>query len=152
MSESVRIGGIGKNPAIDKINSLNAIDIKNYASDKMKQAVLSGHAGSYTADSRKAVPIFLDKVDWEGNTHGREQGTVRMAGNKQSGGQDAFADTGRIQEALRRSGGSEVSRHSQTAGNIHQSGRKQDSYLQLAGQALAGAAGLSGSSGDAESD
>ena len=30
MSESVKIGGIGKNPAIDRINSLNSIDIKNY--------------------------------------------------------------------------------------------------------------------------
>ncbi len=151
MSESVRIGGIGKNPAIDKINSLNAIDIKNYASDKMKQVVLSGHAGSYTAH-RKAVPISLDKVEWEGRTNGREQGTVRMAGSQLSGRQDASEDTGRVQEALRRSGGSEVPYQSQTTGNIHQSEREQDSYLQLAGQALAGAAGLSGDSGDAESD
>ena len=29
MSESVKIGGIGKNPAIDRINQLNAMDIKN---------------------------------------------------------------------------------------------------------------------------
>ena len=34
MSESVKIGGIGKNPAIDRINSLNSIDIKNYAVKK----------------------------------------------------------------------------------------------------------------------
>lgn len=151
MSESVKIGGIGKNPAIDKINSLNAIDIKNYASDRMKQVVLSGHSGSDTAH-RKTVPISLNKVDWEGKTHGREQGTVRMAVSQLSGRQDVSEDTGRLQETLKRSGGSEVSHYSQTTGNIHQSGRKQDSYFQLAGQALAGAAGLSGSSGDAESD
>jgi len=36
MSESVKIGGIGKNPAIDKINNLNSIDIKNYAVKKWK--------------------------------------------------------------------------------------------------------------------
>lgn len=151
MSESVRIGGFGKNPAIDKINRLNAIDIKNYASDKMKQVVLSGHAESYTA-YRKSVPISLDKVAWEGKTNGREQRTVRMADNQLSGRQDASEDTGRLQEALRRSGGNEVPHQSQTTGNIHQPGRKQDSYLQLAGQALAGAAGLSGDSGDAESN
>lgn len=151
MSESVRIGGIGKNPAIDKINSLNAIDIKNYASDKMKQVVLSGHSGSDTVH-RKTVPISLDKVDWEGKTHGREQGTARMARSQLPGRQDASEDTGRLQETLRRSGGNEISRQSQTTGNIHQSGGKQDLYLQFAGQALAGAAGLSGSSGDAESD
>lgn len=151
MSESVRIGGIGKNPAIDKINSLNAIDIKNYASDKMKQVVLSGHSGSDTVH-RKTVPISLDKVDWEGKTHGREQGTVRMAGSQLSGRKDASEDTGRLQETLRRSIGSEVSHYSQTTGNIHQFGREQDHYFQLAGQALTGAAGLSGSPGDAESD
>lgn len=36
MSESIKIGGIGKNPAIDKINNLNSIDVKNYAVKKWK--------------------------------------------------------------------------------------------------------------------
>ena len=46
MSERVKIGGIGKNPAIDKINSLKAIDIKSHAVRRMEQAVQDGHAGS----------------------------------------------------------------------------------------------------------
>ena len=40
MSESVKIGGIGKNPAIDKINNLNSIDIKNYAVKKMEELLI----------------------------------------------------------------------------------------------------------------
>lgn len=37
MSESVRTGGIGKNPAIDRINSLNAADIRNQAVRRMEE-------------------------------------------------------------------------------------------------------------------
>ena len=39
VSESVKIGGIGKNPAVDKINSLQAIDIKGCAVRRMQEAV-----------------------------------------------------------------------------------------------------------------
>lgn len=42
MSESVKIGGIGKNPAIDKINRLNGIDVQNYAVNRMEQLLASG--------------------------------------------------------------------------------------------------------------
>ena len=42
MSESVKIGGIGKNPAIDKVNRLNAIDVKGYAAKKMEEILLQG--------------------------------------------------------------------------------------------------------------
>lgn len=40
MSESVKIGGIGKNPAIDKISSIGETDVKNSAVRKMEQEFL----------------------------------------------------------------------------------------------------------------
>lgn len=65
MSESVKIGGIGKNPAIDKINSLNAIDIKNYAVDKMEEMLLSAKPDERTYG--RTVPIDFSKANWEEN-------------------------------------------------------------------------------------
>ena len=53
MSESVKIGGIGKNPAIDKINRLNG----------MEQLLASGKSSmdrAYTKD----VPIDFSKAVW----------------------------------------------------------------------------------------
>lgn len=44
MSESVKVGGIGKNPAIDKINQMNAIDVKNYAAKRMEELILDKSA------------------------------------------------------------------------------------------------------------
>lgn len=65
MSESVKIGGIGKNPAIDKINRLNGIDVKSYAVDRMEQLLISGDSfmdRMYTKD----VPIDFSKASWRG--------------------------------------------------------------------------------------
>ena len=70
MSGRVKIGGIGKNPAIDKINSLKAIDIKNHAVRRMEQAVQDGHAGSGMA-YRKEIPVSLERVEWEGKPDGQ---------------------------------------------------------------------------------
>ena len=58
MSESVKIGGIGKNPAIDKINRLNSTDVKNYVVNKMEQLLL----GDYT----DTAPIDFSRADWKG--------------------------------------------------------------------------------------
>lgn len=65
MSESVKIGGIGKNPAIDKINSLNSIDIKNYAVKKMEEMLI--HTNVDELPYGKNVLIDFTKVDWDGN-------------------------------------------------------------------------------------
>ncbi len=65
MSESVKIGGIGKNPAIDKINSLNSIDIKNYAVKKMEELLIYTNVDELPYG--KNVPIDFTKVDWDGN-------------------------------------------------------------------------------------
>ncbi len=65
MSERVKVGGIGKNPAIDKINRLNKIDVQNYAVDKMEQLLASGNSSKdkvYT----KNVPIDFSKAIWRG--------------------------------------------------------------------------------------
>lgn len=68
MSESVRVGGIGKNPAIDKINQLNAIDVKNYAVKKMEDLLLEDEAESL--NSIRQISIDLSGADWEGKGHG----------------------------------------------------------------------------------
>lgn len=68
MSESVRVGGIGKNPVIDKINQLNAIDVKNYAVKKMEALLLVENADKL--NSIKQISIDLSGADWEGKGHG----------------------------------------------------------------------------------
>ena len=68
MSESVKVGGIGKNPAIDKINQLNAIDVKNYAVKKMEDLLLVENADKL--NSIKQISIDLSGADWEGKGHG----------------------------------------------------------------------------------
>lgn len=69
MSESVKIGGIGKNPAIDKINRLNSIDIKNYAVKKMEETLITGNPDETAYGKR--VPIDFSKVSWEGYGDGK---------------------------------------------------------------------------------
>lgn len=68
MSESVRVGGIGKNPAIDKINKLNAIDVKNYAVKKMEDLLLVDNADKL--NRIKQISIDLSGADWEGKDNG----------------------------------------------------------------------------------
>ncbi len=69
MSESVKIGGIGKNPAIDKINNLNSIEIKNYAVKKMEELLIRTNVDGLAYG--KKVPIDFTKVDWEGSKDGK---------------------------------------------------------------------------------
>ena len=69
MSESVKIGGIGKNPAIDKINNLKSIDIKNYAVKKMEELLIRTNVDGLAYG--KKVPIDFTKVDWEGSKDGK---------------------------------------------------------------------------------
>lgn len=63
MSESVKTGAVGKNPAIDKINKLNAIDIKNYAVSKMEGLLLTGKEGI-------DVPVDFRRVNWDEKQYG----------------------------------------------------------------------------------
>lgn len=151
MSESVKIGGIGKNPAIDKINSLNGIDIGNFAANRMKQMVLGGYSDSSTPQKRQ-VPLHLENMDWEGKASGGEQETTRMAGNKLSGRQDMPKAAGGLREVVRRNNGGEISHNARPSGGIYQSGGESNLYVQSVGQALAGAAGISGHQGDTEDD
>ena len=69
MSESVKIGGIGKNPAIDKINILNSIEFKNYAVKKMEELLIRTNVDGLAYG--KKVPIDFTKVDWEGSKDGK---------------------------------------------------------------------------------
>lgn len=149
MSESVKIGGIGKNPAIDKINSLNGIDIGKFAANRMKQMVLGGYSDSSTPQKRQ-VPLHLENMDWEGEAGGREQKTIGMAGNKLSGRQDMPKAAEGLQEVVRRSDGGEISHNARPSRGIYQSGGESNLYVQSVGQILARAAGISGHLGDQE--
>lgn len=69
MSDSVKIGGIGKNPAIDKINKLNQTDVKSYAVKKMEELLLVKNPGEGT---QKNVPIDFSRANWKGKKDGRK--------------------------------------------------------------------------------
>lgn len=72
MSESVKIGGVGKNPAIDKINSLNAMDVKAQAVRKMEQVLLGGNVSADREYARE-VPVDFENADWKGERHGNRK-------------------------------------------------------------------------------
>lgn len=50
MSERIRVGGIRNNPAIDKINTLNSIDAKGYAVQRMEELMLKGGIGDIAGE------------------------------------------------------------------------------------------------------
>lgn len=149
MSESVRIGGIGKNPAIDKINSLNSMDVKNYAVNKMEQLLLTGDV-SQTKTYMREVPIDFDKADWKGEIYGNKCGKVTMAGNKLPGGTDLFEASPKLEKGTGRNDNRKISIQFDSAGNFFGSGQGRDNHIQFAGKATAGRAGLSCNSEDAD--
>lgn len=61
MSESVRIGGIRKNPAIDKINSLESMDVKNLAKNKLEKSLLSEEC-DWGGIGTMQVPLDFSKI------------------------------------------------------------------------------------------
>ena len=64
MSESVKIGGIGKNPAIDQIQQLNAIDVGSYAVKRMQELLLQSElSGEEDRDRKRAVDF--GRVHWK---------------------------------------------------------------------------------------
>ena len=67
MSESFRNGGIRKNPAIDKINSLSLMEVKNSAKEKLERILLSEESLQSEIYARQ-VPINFNKASWKGKT------------------------------------------------------------------------------------
>lgn len=65
MSESVKVGGIGKNPAIDRINDLSSADVKDAAKTRLEQLILAVE-GDYNDIYRRQVPLDFSKVNWKG--------------------------------------------------------------------------------------
>lgn len=128
MSESVRIGGVGKNPAIDRINSLNAADIKKCAVKKMEQLLLesdTAQPGMYA----KAVPIDFSKVDWKGrskekaeirkeNLYGNSNTRGWMAGAGMSAGANPYRTPTRVGTPDRRNVKEEIPVRHAAAGSI----------------------------------
>lgn len=156
MSESVKIGGIGKNPAIDRINSLNAADIKKQAVKRMEQLLLvtdAAEGGRYT----KTVPIDFSGADWKGTagterkeerTDGSRKGRNWMAGISLSEWEAAYQAPGGLGNTGGGSAGGEIPVQYETAGNIRGLPGGQDLHAQQAGETAAGEAGIPGSEGD----
>ncbi len=151
MSESVRIGGIGKNPAIDKINSLNSIDVKNYAVNKMEQLLLSTDSSRYQPYVQKASVDF-SKVDWEGRISGKRHAQNTMEANKLSGRTDGFGDSKRYEKTIERNDNEEIPIQYTSTGNIYESGDKQDTYIRSVGETFTRYAGISGNYGNTETN
>lgn len=64
MSESVKIGGIRKNPAIDRINNMNSTEVKKSAKKKMEQLLLAEEVVQSETFTRP-VPIDFSKAQWK---------------------------------------------------------------------------------------
>lgn len=69
MSESVKIGGIRKNPAIDKINRLDSMDVKNMAKNKMEK-LLQTEEFTRSGILTRQVPVTFEKIKEEMNCSG----------------------------------------------------------------------------------
>lgn len=67
MSESVKVGGIGKNPAIDKINDLSSMDVKNIAKRRMEQLILTEES-AYSDVYKRQIPLDFSKANWKGKS------------------------------------------------------------------------------------
>lgn len=65
MSESVKVGGIRKSPAIDRINSLNSIEVKNIARKKMERLLLTGEY-AHSEIYERQIPLDFSKANWKG--------------------------------------------------------------------------------------
>lgn len=65
MSQRVKIGGVRKNPAIDKINSLEAIDVKNYIVGKMEQLLIEDIAQQEQWRDVTELPLDFSKAAWK---------------------------------------------------------------------------------------
>lgn len=68
MSETVKTGGSGRNPAIDKIQQLDGMSIKAHAIQKMEETLLGGSdvQREYSID----IPIDYSSGGWKGAGYG----------------------------------------------------------------------------------
>lgn len=64
MSESVKIGGIGKNPAIDQIQQLNTIDVGSYAAKRMQELLFQPESLE-KEEEINGMTIDFAKVNWK---------------------------------------------------------------------------------------
>lgn len=151
MSESVKIGGVGKNPTIDKINNLNSIDVKNYAVNKMEQLLLSADS-SEKREYTKTVRIDFNKADWKGELKDVRQERTRMEGSKVLRTTDMYTNSDRLDSTIRRGSGQKISIQNEATGDIHQFGGKQDTDVQFVGKAVARETGLFSDIGNAKNN
>lgn len=90
MSESVKIGGIGKNPAIDKINTVNSMEARDYAAKRMEKLL----GKKQYAEVPLHFPIEKIETRQEGKDRGEEHGVEEI---KSAKGKIGASYTGGIQ-------------------------------------------------------
>lgn len=65
MSESIKTGGVGKNPAIEKINRLNAVSSRVQAVSELEKRAFHAEDGRAKASLEKRKRIMADfKMDF----------------------------------------------------------------------------------------
>ncbi len=117
MSESVKVGGIGKNPAIEKVHRLAGKGMKNIIVKKMEEHMLREYSDSF---KKYVVPINLKKGDWKGIAHGNKQERYQLAKNYLPEWEDLLKYTEILEKARSENNRKMVSLLSKTPGNIYE--------------------------------
>ena len=70
MSRHVKIGGIGKNPVIDKVNAVNQLIVRTLAASRMEKMICSdNNEDASQGDDTELGKIIYSKIpltfDWE---------------------------------------------------------------------------------------
>lgn len=168
MSESVGIGAIGKNPAIDRINHINGADVKNYASSQMRQSLVMQDVpyDAFFGEStyKRAEQINFAGAGWKGEDYGnkdsrqggreqnerKQQERFRMEGGIRFGRPNLYENTNRLGKTIGEMDRGEISIQPKATGNPYRSYGRTDSDLQPVGRAVTGRAGKAGDFGNTE--
>lgn len=74
MGESIKTGGVGKNPAIEKINRLNAVSSRVQAVSELEKRAFHAEDGRVKAALEKRKRIMEDfKMDFRGKQDGTDE-------------------------------------------------------------------------------
>ncbi len=74
MSESIKTGGVGKNPAIEKVNRLNAVSSRVQAVSELEKRAFHAEEGRAKAALEKRRRIMEDfRMDFRGKRDGTDK-------------------------------------------------------------------------------
>lgn len=74
MSESIKTGGVGKNPAIEKVNRLNAVSSRVQAASELEKRAFHAEEGRAKAALEKRRRIMEDfRMDFRRKSDGTDR-------------------------------------------------------------------------------